>query len=124
MTMTATKLILVVDDDEDVRDTIREALEVQGYEVAIAANGQQALEVLQSGPMPALILLDLMMPVMSGQQFLEKQRQDATLAKVPVVILTADGRIKEKAASVHATGYVRKPVTLDGLLAIARQFAS
>jgi two-component system chemotaxis response regulator CheY len=121
--MTGAKLILVVDDDADIRDAIREALEMEGYQVTVAVNGQQALNFLQSGPMPALILLDLMMPVMSGEQFVEKQRQDSALAQIPVVILSADGRIREKAASIHAAGYIHKPVTLDGLLAIARQYA-
>ena len=116
--------ILVVDDDDDIRDAVQQVLAAEEYEVAVAANGQQALEFLQSGRMPALILLDLMMPVMSGEQFVQRQRQDPTLAQIPVVILTADGRIKEKAASIHAAGYVRKPFTLKDLLAITRQFAS
>src|SRR5436190_21383655 len=95
--MTEGKLILVVDDDEDVRDAVREALEAQRYEVAVAANGQQALDMLRSGPRPSLIFLDLMMPVMSGEGFVEKQRQDPALAQIPVVILSADREIKEKA---------------------------
>jgi CheY-like chemotaxis protein len=117
------KLILVVDDDEDIRDAVQQVLEEAGYQVAVAINGREALELLQTGPTPALVLLDLMMPVMSGEEFIQRQRQDPTLAQIPVVILTADGRIKEKAASLRASGYVRKPVTLDGLLSIARQYA-
>jgi CheY-like chemotaxis protein len=122
--MAGAKLILVVDDDEDTRDAIRQALEAEGYEVAVAANGQQALELLRSGSIPALIMLDLMMPVMSGEEFAEKQRRDPTLARIPVVILTAGGgRNEDKAASIQAVGYVRKPFTLEGLIAIARRFA-
>jgi CheY-like chemotaxis protein len=67
-------------------------------------------------------LLDLMMPVMSGEEFVQRQRQDPRLEPIPVVIVTADGRINEKAAAIRAAGYVRKPVTLDGLLGVARQF--
>jgi CheY-like chemotaxis protein len=121
--MAGAKLILVVDDDEDTRDAIRQVLEAEGYKVAIAANGQQALELLRSGSIPALIMLDLMMPVMSGEEFVDKQRRDPTLARIPVVILTAGGTIADKAASIHAAGYVRKPFTLEGLIAIARRFA-
>jgi CheY-like chemotaxis protein len=120
--MTGAKLILVVDDDDDIRDAVRDALEAEGYDVAVAANGKEALEQLQTDPTPALILLDLMMPVMSGEEFVQRQRQDPRLAQIPVVIVTADGRIHEKAAAIQAAGYVRKPVTLEGLLGIARQF--
>jgi CheY-like chemotaxis protein len=121
--MSASKLVLIVDDDEDIRDAIRQALEDEGYEVADAANGREALELLQTGPIPALILLDLMMPVMTGEQFLLEQRQRPALAQIPVVVLSANDRIKEKAELFHAAGYLRKPVTLDVLLGVARQFA-
>lgn len=123
MSMMAAKLILVVDDDEDIRDAVQQALEEEGYAVAVAANGKQALELLQGGVSPALILLDLMMPVMNGYEFVEKQGQDPPLAQIPVVILTADGSI-DKAASIRIAGYVRKPIKLERLLAIARQYAS
>jgi CheY-like chemotaxis protein len=121
--MAEAKLILVVDYDYDIREALQEALEDAGYKVAVAVNGRAALELMETGPMPALILLDLMMPVMNGEEFIQIQQEDPTLAHIPVVILTANGRIKEKATSLRTAGYMHKPFTLEDLLAIARQFA-
>lgn len=109
--------ILVVDDDEAIREALAEVLEDEGYQVRSAANGREALRLLRSAAAaPAVILLDLMMPVMSGWDFREAQRQDAALASIPVVVLSADRDVAAKAASVQAQGYLPKPVSLDTLL--------
>ena len=75
--------ILVVDDDPDIRDSLREVLEDEGYEVACVGNGREALDHLKTAnPRPCVILLDLMMPVMDGWQFRKEQKQDAEIAGI------------------------------------------
>ncbi len=113
--------ILVVDDDADIRYALRQALELEGYEVALAANGREAWESLRSPPPPALILLDLMMPVMNGAEFLGLLRGDARLRTVPVILVTAFG---SAAASVAAEsqGCLAKPLDLDQLIRMASRY--
>jgi CheY-like chemotaxis protein len=108
--------ILVVDDDEDTRNSMAMVLELQGYGVVTAANGQEALERLRDADLPCLILLDLMMPVLDGWQFRDQQRQDPALAPIPVVVVSAHGALDEKAAALDAAAYLRKPIELDQLL--------
>src|SRR5204863_872330 len=80
--------VLVVGDDDDLRETVQVVLEESGLRVTVAANGRAALEQLRAGARPSLILLDLMMPEMNGWQFLEHARKDATLGSIPIVIMT------------------------------------
>ncbi len=110
------KTILVVEDDGATRESLGLILGAQGYGVLGAANGQEALGLLRSGPHPNLILLDLMMPVMDGWQFRREQERDAALAAIPVVVLSADGSVRQKAAALHATDYLQKPVEVESLL--------
>ena len=92
-------------------------LESSGYAAALAENGKAALELLVSAdPMPDLILLDLMMPVMDGWQFRELQRERPALRDIPVVIISAGGRVEEKAENLTAAGWLRKPITIPVLL--------
>ncbi len=81
--------MLVVDDDPLIRDTMCEILEESGYRVATAAHGGEALTLLRRSPKPDAIILDLMMPVMDGWQFLDAKAQDAAISGVPVLIHTA-----------------------------------
>ena len=106
-------MILVVDDDDDIRDTLAEALSLDGYRVTTAANGKVALEQARV-TRPDLILLDLMMPVMSGWAFMEARHGDSRLASVPVVVVTA----AFDACAEGATVLLRKPFELDTLLTI------
>jgi CheY-like chemotaxis protein len=108
--------ILIVEDDLDIRDVLTQVLEYEGFEVAAASNGREALDYLRSHPKPGLILLDLMMPVMDGWQFRSEQQQDEQLSSIPVVILSADGNAYQKAAIIRAAGYLKKPVELETLL--------
>src|SRR5215813_9187156 len=110
------KLILVVEDDVDVARLLTEVLEAEGYRTATAANGCEALDHLRQNGHPDLILLDMMMPVMDGWKFREEQRKLPALASIPVVIVTADGNARGKAASIQAAGYVAKPIRLKSLL--------
>ena len=105
--------ILIVEDDEVIRDLLKEALEMEGYRTRTAANGQEALQVLHGVLSPCLILLDLMMPVMNGWQFLESKKTDDTLKPIPVVVMTAatNGKLR----SLDTEGLMRKPIDLNVL---------
>jgi len=109
------KTILVVDDDQDIRDTLTELLEDEGYAVVRASHGGEALEALRGEPRPDLVLLDLMMPVMDGWQFRAEQRKDPAIASVPVLVISATGK-DDKVASLAAVQFLKKPIHLDQLL--------
>ncbi|WP_343073374.1 response regulator [Pyxidicoccus fallax] len=104
--------MLVVEDDEDIRAAIAEILEGEGYEVAIAANGSEALDELAHMRRPCLILLDLMMPVMNGHEFLARMRDTPRMQGVPVLVLTA----VSTEAPPGARGLLRKPFIVEELL--------
>jgi CheY-like chemotaxis protein len=87
--------LLLVEDDEAIRQSLGEALQDNGFEVATAGNGCEALGLLRSTPRPAAILLDLMMPVMDGWDFRQEQLADSELRDVPVVVVTAAGFSEE-----------------------------
>ena len=109
--------ILLVEDDYDVREALAETLREEGYSVDCAVDGQEALDLLRRQmPLPRLILLDLMMPRMSGADFRAAQRADPILSSVPVVVLSADARMAEKARLLDAVGAIRKPIDVDDLL--------
>jgi CheY-like chemotaxis protein len=111
-----TGLVCVVDDDPDIREVLEDVLHAEGYGVVTAENGAVALEELRRGTRPCLILLDLMMPVMDGWQFEEQRAKDASLSRIPVVILSGAGRARLEAATNHAAGALTKPVVLGALL--------
>ena len=114
--------VLVVDDDFDIRDTLTDVLETEGYSVRTAADGFQALEYLRANPLPGLILLDWMMPRCDGLQFRRQQQQEPSIAAVPVVLLTADARMAEKLTQLDAKEYLKKPVQLDHLLEVVARY--
>jgi CheY-like chemotaxis protein len=113
--------VLVVDNDADVRCALRNVLELQGYHVALAANGREAWERLQSTPLPALILLDLMMPVMNGAELLERVRADTRLWSLPVVLITAFRSLAEP-VTAESQGFLAKPFDVEQLLNLASRF--
>jgi two-component system, OmpR family, alkaline phosphatase synthesis response regulator PhoP len=80
--------VLLVDDDDQVREALIDDLAARGYEVAAAASGEEALQRLRSGPLPCALLLDLLMPGMDGAELLEKVRGEEGLAGLPVIVLT------------------------------------
>jgi CheY-like chemotaxis protein len=114
--------ILIVEDDFDVREALAETLRDEGYNVDCAGDGEQALQYLRRGQRPGLILLDLTMPRMSGSEFRMVQKIDPKLNGVPVVLLSADGRMEEKARVLEADGAIRKPIDLDELLSTIERF--
>ena len=114
--------ILIVEDDFDVRESLSEALRDEGYAIECAVDGEQALEYLRNGGRPGLILLDLMMPRMSGSEFRMVQKVDPQLRHLPVVLLSADGAMEEKAKALETDGALRKPIDLEQLLKIIERF--
>jgi len=105
------KTVLVVDDEPDIRESLRDALEDEGYRVAVARNGKEALEVLPTLEKPIAIILDIIMPVMSGTEFYASIQADPRFADTPVLISTSD-------ASRAPSGVLlmKKPIDLDRLL--------
>jgi CheY-like chemotaxis protein len=114
--------VLVVEDDPDIQQVLRFALEMAGYPVTTAGNGVEAMRQLQAATPPCLILLDLMMPVMDGWQFRAAQQRDPALAAIPVVVISADGRVPQKATSMGAAGYLAKPVDFDKLVEVVQRY--
>jgi DNA-binding response OmpR family regulator len=112
--------ILIVDDDPEIREALKDVLEAEGYEVATAANGREGLERL-STDVPSLVLLDLMMPIMSGGELLAVLRKSAALAELPVVVLSAWPAEAEQ-VNGWTQGYLKKPTRLDALLAVVEKF--
>jgi CheY-like chemotaxis protein len=104
------KRILLVEDAQEISSSVAELLTDEGYEVSCAANGLEALALLQSTEaLPDLILLDLMMPEMDGYQFRTEQKQNPLWSAIPVVLMTAGVDIRAKARELGARGYLPKP---------------
>jgi CheY-like chemotaxis protein len=113
--MSAAPTVLVVDDDPEIRESIAELLNDEGYQVLVAGNGREALDQIRGGARPNLIVLDLMMPVMDGWQFLEERTRDLALKAIPVVVVSAT----PEALQLRDTlGFIKKPMRFDDLLAI------
>jgi CheY-like chemotaxis protein len=114
--------IMIVEDDESIRRTFQQGLEAEGYLVESFANGQEALDYLKSSPHPCLILLDLMMPVMNGSEFMEAfAEMPVAIVPVPVYLCSATGTAKD-AARIGCNGFIKKPVNLEALLMIVKDF--
>lgn len=119
----ATAAVLVVDDDKNVCDLIRASLAGRGYETVVAGNGREALDYLKSAArQPGLILLDLMMPVMTGWEFRKAQQADPAIAAIPVAIITGMQGMEEKAGSIGAVDVLYKPSRVEPLAALAARF--
>lgn len=116
--------ILIVEDDPAIRDALTQLLEDEGYPVVGVANGQEAIEHLRTAERPHLILLDLMMPVMNGMQFLQAQQHDAAIAGIPVIVLSAVNNIEQKVSSFPVQGFLRKPITFTSLFTIVEQYCN
>jgi CheY-like chemotaxis protein len=122
------KTVLVVDDDLEIRETIRDVLEEEGYRVDLAANGVEALALLRAlskeGPnWPSLILLDLMMPEMNGWQFCEAQSKDDALRTIPVVVISAASSVDKKNGAIRGRTVLKKPIELARLLDVVAEHA-
>ena len=115
--------VMLVEDDEDIRVDLAEALRTEGYQVRTACHGADALDQLRaSGDLPCLILLDLMMPVMDGWEFCDAQRRDQALAGIPVVLLSGADNLAAKAAGLRIANFILKPFRLHQILDAVRRF--
>lgn len=114
--------ILIVDDDRDIADSLRDALLDEGYTLAVTHDGEDALSYLASAPAPGVILLDWMMPRCDGATFRQRQKRLVGMADVPVVLLTADMRIDMKMRAIDSDAYLKKPISIDELLRVVTRY--
>jgi CheY-like chemotaxis protein len=111
----ARDLIVIVDDDEEIRASLADLLEDEGYDTVSFADGMQALRYLDNGGRkPRLILLDLMMPVMDGWQFRKEQKLRPALSNIPVAVITAAGR--SHLGAIDVDDVLPKPLNLESIL--------
>ena len=107
------KSILIIEDNFEIRESLKIALEMEGFSVFLAENGKIGLEKLAVIPTPCVILLDLMMPVMNGWEFIEIISKDIMLSTIPIIVVSAFG---EKNTNPKPSAYIQKPIDLDALL--------
>jgi CheY-like chemotaxis protein len=112
--------VLLVEDEEELREMMREALELSGYTVVAAVDGQEALDAFERVEHVCLVLLDLLMPGMNGWDFFEKMRARPELASVPVIVHSS----LPSQAPAGVTRVLKKPLKLDSLLTVAREFCT
>ena len=122
MSVPASPALMIVDDDDDLRNTLADILTAQGYQVAAFGDARAALAALEDGQTPFLILLDLMMPGMSGWEFRAAQLESSTLAPIPVVVVTAANALSNGAHSLSDIEILRKPFDLEALLAVVDRY--
>ena len=115
------RALLLIDDDDDMRTTLEQLLTDEGFEVHTARNGKEGLERLRTIDPPGLILLDLMMPVMTGSEFLAERRRDRSLSRIPVVIMSAWTR-GSPGAVMGVERVLTKPVQPEELLAVVQRY--
>ncbi len=114
----AQKTIVVVDDEEGIRETLKDVFEDEGYAVGVAPNGADALKLLRAMAVkPCIVILDLIMPILDGRAVFEAMKADPTLADVPIVIATSD-----PARAPSGVLILKKPVALELLLDTVRKY--
>jgi DNA-binding response OmpR family regulator len=117
--------LLLVEDDRNLADALKEFLASEGYSVLCAKNGREALEILRAcRVLPRLIILDLMMPILDRWGFLLERRKEARLFGIPVVIMTGSNSITHKARAAGAKAVLHKPFMPQHLLPLIRQFST
>lgn len=120
LTVDTRPLVLVVDDDDAIREALTDLLDAAGFDAVTARDGLDALKLLAALPTaPAFILLDLMMPVMDGWQFRKEQKQDMEIAGIPLVVITATGK---RPVLIDAAELVMKPLDLTQLFAAIERY--
>jgi CheY-like chemotaxis protein len=113
--------VLVVEDNEEVREVLAEILRVEGAEVACAANGAEGWARAAATPRPCLILLDFKMPVMDGIEFLKRRNADPELSAIPVIMISGTEELTGREAELNFQGFVRKPFDPAVLMEIVRR---
>ena len=111
--------VLVVEDDRLLWALVSDVLSDEGFDVRTAANGQEALDVLESW-IPDVILLDLMMPVMNGPAFRSVQKNHPTIAEIPVIVMSAAANLEAETNDLDPAGVLGKPFDLDDLISTVR----
>jgi CheY-like chemotaxis protein len=114
--------VLIVEDDIDIRESLQTALEIEGYSAVSVENGLEAVQLLEQGDRPCLILLDMMMPVMNGWEFLQHQQgKSSDISSIPVIVVSAAG---DRAKPLPALNYLKKPIELEKLLSLVAKYCS
>lgn len=121
------KSVFIVDDDEMIRECVMELLNIEGYDVASAIHGKDALDKLKdlkSDNLPGCIILDLKMPVMDGQTFLRKIHNDYpdSLGKIPVIVASANGNLGTIPELKDAAEWWDKPIELEDIFRVAHKY--
>ncbi len=111
--------ILIVEDDKAIRESLAVLLVYEGYQVFSACNGQDGLDLLKKIPSPCLVLLDFMMPIMNGQEFIEAKMHDDAIASIPVIVVSA---YEDRATKLKSSGFVKKPIDFESLLRFVKQY--
>ena len=114
--------VLLVEDDPDLLGSLASFLQAEGYQVECARHGLEALGRLRGGPRPAVILLDLMMPIMTGWEFRYEQLQDTELSRIPVIVISGMSDSPRHAAWLEADAYVQKPIPVATLLETVQRY--
>lgn len=117
---TSSSQVMIVDDEESIRLLLEEFLLLEGYTTLSASNGKEALELLRKSSRPCLILLDMMMPVMNGRDFLDALLSDEQLSSIPVLFVSAFENIDTKGS----VGVMKKPVDINKLLDYIGRYCS
>lgn len=116
------KNVLLIDDDAAILQMMHDVLEIEGYQISVARNGAEAIEILRrASPLPCVILLDLMMPVLNGWEFLDFQRNDPKFKDIPLVICSA---YQESAKAINPAAYLKKPLHYQPLVETIKKFCS
>jgi CheY-like chemotaxis protein len=123
-TNTESPCVLIVEDEPDTLDAVAELLEGEGLRARKARHGEEALALLRAGLRPALILLDVKMPVMDGAEFLRRIGADGKLSGIPIAILTASAGVDGLPPRERDAGFFAKPVNFDLLLRVVRQYCA
>lgn len=120
--MAARKRILLLEDDQGIREALKLYLEMEGYEVHLASHGQEGLSVLAQMAPPDLMVIDLMMPVMDGWTFAKELEKRPEMAKIPILVVTAGA---ERAGTIpRAKAVIRKPMNMVAFAQLVRECTS
>jgi CheY-like chemotaxis protein len=116
--------VLIVEDDDDIRDLLAEMFGDHGFRVSTARNGKEGLELLRGSDHPNIVLLDLMMPVMDGWQMRAEMLADPALARIPVVVVSGAADVLDGIEGLKAARLLTKPVKWPVLLESVNQYSS
>jgi CheY-like chemotaxis protein len=114
--------ILIIEDDDDIREILAEMLTDRGYPVVTACNGAEGLAAMRAGPVPCMVLLDLMMPIMDGWTLRAEMLADPALAQIPVVVVSGAADLESKTSELKAARVLTKPVKWPVLLDSVRAY--